>query len=109
MNVSPVTSSNAAPATAALLAAQQSNISTATIEADRAALEKTATGGKSPASATRINDPAAVKKAASQFEAIILRQLLAPTIEPIMSGGLGGASSGNGVYGYMLTDSLADN
>jgi flagellar protein FlgJ len=109
MNVSPITSSNTAPAAAALLAAQSSAISAATIDADRAAVEKTTTGGKNPASATRINDPAAVKKAASQFEAIILRQLLAPTIEPIMSGGLGGASSGNGVYGYMLTDSLADN
>ncbi|MBE7538292.1 MAG: rod-binding protein [Opitutaceae bacterium] len=52
-----------------------------------------------------------VKHAASQFEAIILRQLLAPTIEPLMSGGLGGSSAGGGgggVYGYMLTDVLAD-
>jgi len=53
-------------------------------------------------------DPAAVKKAASQFEAIILRQLLAPTIEPIMSGGVGGEkSAGGSIYGYMLTDTLA--
>lgn len=50
-----------------------------------------------------------VKKAASQFEAIILRQLLAPSIEPMMSGGLGGSGggAGGGVYGYMLTDVLA--
>ncbi len=50
-----------------------------------------------------------VKKAASQFEAIILRQLLAPSIEPMMNGGLGGTGggSGGGVYGYMLTDVLA--
>jgi len=55
-------------------------------------------------------DPAAIKKAASQFEAIILRQLLAPSIEPMMSGGLGGAqgSGGGGMYGYMLTDTLAN-
>jgi Rod binding domain-containing protein len=62
---------------------------------------------KKPADSSR--DPAAIKKAASQFEAIILRQLLAPAIEPMMSGGLGGAqSSGGGVYGYMLTDTLSN-
>ncbi len=55
------------------------------------------------------NPPAEVKRAASQFEAIILRQLLTPTIEPLMNGGIGGTgSSGGGVYGYMLTDVLAD-
>lgn len=54
--------------------------------------------------------PEEVRKAAGQFEAILLRQLLAPSIEPIMSGGLGGASSpgGAGVYGYLLTDVLAN-
>jgi flagellar protein FlgJ len=49
--------------------------------------------------------------AAKQFEAIILRQLLAPAIEPMMSSGLEGKStggSGGGVYGYMLTDTLAN-
>jgi Rod binding domain-containing protein len=47
--------------------------------------------------------------AAKQFEAIILRQLLSPAIEPLMSNGLGGGggNSGGGVYGYMLTDVLA--
>lgn len=50
-----------------------------------------------------------IKRAAGQFEAIILRQLLAPTIEPLMSGGSGeGGGSGGGVYGYMLTDVLAN-
>lgn len=57
-------------------------------------------------------DPSAVRKAAESFEAIILRQLLTPTIEPLMSGGLGGtpgpASGGGSVYGYMLTDTLAN-
>jgi flagellar protein FlgJ len=50
-----------------------------------------------------------VKKAASQFEAIILRQLLGPSIEPMMNGGLGGSGSsggGGGVYSYLLTDVL---
>ena len=50
-----------------------------------------------------------IKKATAQVEAIILRQLLAPSIEPIMSGGLGGASgTGGGIYGHMLTEVLAD-
>jgi len=57
----------------------------------------------------RPTTPADVKRASSQFEAIILRQLLAPTIEPMMSGGIGGAqSTGGGVYGYLLTDVLAN-
>jgi len=49
--------------------------------------------------------------AAKQFEAIILRQLLAPAIEPMMNGGLEGKGTGGGgggVYGYMLTDTLAN-
>jgi flagellar protein FlgJ len=53
--------------------------------------------------------PDDVKKAAGQFEAIILRQLLSPSIEPMMNGGLGGsggAGGGGGVYGYLLTDVL---
>jgi peptidoglycan hydrolase FlgJ len=56
--------------------------------------------------------PADVKKAAGQFEAIILRQLLSPSIEPMMNGGLGGSGSGGGggggVYSYMLTDVLCN-
>lgn len=60
-------------------------------------------------SASADRDPAAIKKVASQFEAIILRQLLAPSIEPVMSGGLdGGQSTGGSIYGYMLTDTLAN-
>ncbi len=68
-------------------------------------------GVKSSKPADAGRDPAAIKKAASQFEAIILRQLLSPAIEPIMSGGLGGAKdsgSGGGIYGYMLTDVLSN-
>lgn len=80
--------------------------------ADLAAINATAPTTKSDASkpAGQINDPKAVKKAASQFEAIILRQLLAPTIDPLMSGGMGGGEkdAGGGVYGYMLTDVMAD-
>lgn len=59
---------------------------------------------------TRIED---VQKVAKQFEAIIVRQLLKPAIDPIMSGGsMGGGGSvgggGGGVYGYLLTDVLAN-
>jgi peptidoglycan hydrolase FlgJ len=53
--------------------------------------------------------PADIKKAAGQFEAIILRQLLGPSIEPMMNGGLGGSAGsggGGGVYSYLLTDVL---
>jgi len=57
----------------------------------------------------RSTTPADIKRASSQFEAIILRQLLAPTIEPMMSGGIGGTqATGGGVYGYLLTDVLAN-
>jgi flagellar protein FlgJ len=57
---------------------------------------------------------AELAKAAQQFEAIMVRQLLAPAIEPMMNGGVGGeksksgAGGGGGVYGYMLTDTLAN-
>lgn len=47
-----------------------------------------------------------IQAAAKQFEAIMLRQLLAPVMEPLMSGGAGG-ESGGGVYGYLATDVLA--
>ena len=56
-----------------------------------------------------------IQKVASQFEAIIVRQLLKPAIDPIMNGGSGiggdGGSmggGGGGVYGYLLTDVLAN-
>lgn len=49
-----------------------------------------------------------IRKAAGQFEAIIIRQLLAPAIEPAMKGLGGEGGGGGGVYGYMLTDALAN-
>lgn len=83
------------------------SLSTASLEAARSRT-LAAAGGLAPSSrgAGRADE---VSHAAGQFEAIILRQLLGPTIEPLMSGGLGGAGgSGGGVYGYMLTDVLAN-
>jgi len=95
MNVSAINSSSSAASFTAMQA----------LRADQATSGVNAS--KSAANSSR--DPAGIKKAASQFEAIILRQLLAPSIEPMMSGGLGGAQgSGGGVYSYMLTDTLAN-
>jgi flagellar protein FlgJ len=82
--------------------------SIATMQAMRA--DQASSGVNSSKSTNSGRDPAAIKKAASQFEAIILRQLLAPSMESMMSGGLGGSkeSGGGGMYGYMLTDTLAN-
>lgn len=47
--------------------------------------------------------------AATQFEAIMVRQLLSQSVGKMMSGGSeGGSKAGGDIYGYMLTDSLAD-
>ncbi|HET7536590.1 MAG TPA: rod-binding protein [Candidatus Didemnitutus sp.] len=46
-----------------------------------------------------------VKAAASQFEAILLRQFLQNSVGGLMGGESG---SGGNVYGYMLTDVLAN-
>ncbi len=73
-------------------------------------VDQAKTGANALKATNSSRDPAAIKKAASQFEAIILRQLLAPSIEPMMNGSLGGAkSSGGSMYGYMLTDALSTN
>jgi flagellar protein FlgJ len=57
-------------------------------------------------------DPAEQRAAvAGQFEAILLRQFLQNSIGSMLgsSGGGGpGAGGGGSVYGYMLTDTLAD-
>lgn len=47
------------------------------------------------------------QKAAAQFEAVLVRQLIAPALNGMMGGGEGGGGGG-GVYGYMLTDLLAE-
>ena len=55
-------------------------------------------------------------KAAQQFEAILLRQFLAPAIQPMMGGNSidgsdgdsGGGGGGGGVYSFMLTDVMAN-
>ena len=65
--------------------------------------------GGAPAKAS----PADLQKASRQFEAILVRQMIGPAIEPMMTGGsLGGkedsGSGGGGVYAYMLTDVLSN-
>jgi len=91
MNISSV---NSASDARRLLAGEMAAASTGTGQAQPTAAQKQAN---------------ATAGAAKQFEAIILRQLLSPAIEPLMSNGLGGkgGNSGGGVYGYMLTDVLA--
>jgi peptidoglycan hydrolase FlgJ len=76
----------------------------APLEYGSSGLERAGRSGDAPS-------PADIKKAAAQFEAIIMRQLLAPSIEPLMAGGLGGdgGSPGGGIYGHMMTEVLADN
>jgi Rod binding domain-containing protein len=65
-----------------------------------------------PLGASPRPDAEATARAARQFEAILVRQLLNPAIEPLMNGSAtGGASTGGaggGVFGYFLTDTLSN-
>lgn len=118
MNVDGLSNSSSV---ASLFASQlgSSTPTNAQIAADRQALSQSATTSAASGTAaapgkSKTTTAADIKKAASQFEAIILRQLLAPSIEPMTSGGgmggeSGSSSAGSGIYGYMLTDALATN
>lgn len=60
---------------------------------------------------TAPNSPEAAaqrKKAAAQFEAILVRQLLSKSVGSML-GGTGGNSVAGSVYGDMMTDALAQN
>ncbi|MBI3886004.1 MAG: rod-binding protein [Opitutae bacterium] len=46
--------------------------------------------------------------AAQQFEAILIRQLLAQSVGKMLASGSGGSDTGSDIYGFMLTDSIAD-
>lgn len=48
------------------------------------------------------------QKAAGQFEAIMVRQLLSQSVGKMLNGGSGGSETGSDVYGYMLTDAIAE-
>jgi flagellar protein FlgJ len=73
--------------------------------------EKSGDASSSSAMSAEKAKQSQTRVAARQFEAIILRQMLSPTIEPLMSGKLIGGqamSGGSGVYGYLVTDVLAN-
>ena len=53
--------------------------------------------------ASNNHDPKKIAKVSRQFEAILLRQFLSESMKPLLQGGPSGQ-----VYGYMLTDSLAN-
>ena len=48
-------------------------------------------------------DPAQVAKVSRQFESILVRQFLGESMKPLLENGPSGQ-----VYGYLLTDSLAE-
>jgi flagellar protein FlgJ len=52
---------------------------------------------------TGTRDPAKIAKVSKQFECILLRQIVGESMKPLLESGQGGQ-----VYGYMLTNSLAD-
>src|SRR6478735_12308428 len=62
-----------------------------------------AAGGKS-AALRNLPQGEQVKAAASQFEAIIVRELLQDSVGKLT----GGDKSGGGMYGFMMTDVLAN-
>lgn len=52
--------------------------------------------------------PEELRKAAAQFEAIMVRQLLAPTMNSMLSSIGGSGGPGSDVYGHLMTDALAN-
>lgn len=66
------------------------------------------------AASVRHLPPARQRKVVAQaFEAIFLRELLAPVMNSMAGGGAGtsgaGPGAGTGIYGYLLTDAFAQN
>ena len=61
------------------------------------------TGLDQPDHSPGTQDPAKLAKVSKQFESILLRQMLGESMKPLLQGGPSGQ-----VYGYMLTDSLAN-
>ncbi len=76
--------------------------SVAAINQHAAAAANLAASGKS-AALRNLPQAEQVRAAAGQFEAIILRQLLQDSV-----GKIAGEGAAGGVYGYMLTDVLAN-
>lgn len=61
------------------------------------------TGALSQNKTDGANKPEDIKKASQGFEAILLRQFLSESMGPMLQGGPSGQ-----VFGYMVTDSLAN-
>jgi flagellar protein FlgJ len=62
--------------------------------------------GADPHAIARLPADQQVKAAAGQFEAILVRQFLEKSVGNLLGGGSDGA--GSNVYGYLLTDTLAN-
>lgn len=77
------------------MAAQVAGSSSAALEAAEG--PKSCPGASQPAGAEKSGE------VSRQFEAILLRQVLSESMKPLLEGGPSGQ-----VYGYLLTDSLAD-
>jgi flagellar protein FlgJ len=72
------------------------NITGITAQLNPSALDK-------PGAGTGTQDPAKLAKVSKQFESILLRQFLGESMKPLLESGPSGQ-----IYGYMLTDSLAE-
>jgi len=67
-----------------------------------------ATAGGAPSDAAKAAERRQLESAAREFEAIFLRQLLAPLEKAGTVGAKGGVSSGSAVYGSILVGAVAD-
>lgn len=78
-------------------------VSAATINAQVGKLQRPSKADCSPATSAKTDDPNKSADTARQFEAILIRQILSESMKPLLEAGPSGQ-----VYGYLLTDSLAD-
>lgn len=67
------------------------------------AISSALTAAHRPEPAALPQAPGKLAEASRQFESILLRQFLGESMKPLLEGGPSGQ-----VYGYLLTDTLAD-
>jgi Rod binding domain-containing protein len=67
-----------------------------------------ATGSAGAASPERPGPDPRLLKAAQEFEAVFIRQLLRPLEKAGETGGGGAVASGSGIYGSLMVSSMAD-
>ena len=60
------------------------------------------------ASSTKVGDREKIAEVSRQFEAVLLRQILAQSQKPLFQSSLAGSSSSNAIYQDMVTQQLAD-